>query len=275
VAPGSNDKIAHSQAFFVSAIPGATSVTFRNIDRSSTNAYNFFSAPENLIRLQIDNGGKSDESVIYFTEEATDGYDLVFDSRKLMNPMVNSPSLFSITNDNMEMAINAFHKLNEDMVIPLGVIAGQSGKVTFSATDLSKLNANIEIYLEDAVSGKVVNLRDQSYSVNLNQGNVGSRFFLRFKNEAPAVAEAPVSQPGGFNIYSADNRVFVNIPAEIKGDVRIEVMNVLGQEMAFMNASNASGLKEVSVPNVVAGSYLVKVVNGGKVYTQKLYLGNK
>jgi len=273
---GNNDKIAHSQAFFVTALPGQTGVNFTDGMRSASNAYTFFGSPENLIRLQVDNGGYSDESVIYFNENASNGYDGGYDARKLIPAMVNRPSLYSMSEDNTELAINVLSSYREDLVIPLGVITGESGKVEIRATDLSKLDAFIEVYLEDAVSGKVVNLRDQSYSVNLSQGNAGSRFFLRFKKEAPAVAAAAaVSQPGEFNIYGNDNRVFVNIPVEAKGDVRIEVMNVLGQEMAVMNVSNAGGLKELSVANAVAGNYLVKVVNGGKVYTQKVYLSSK
>jgi hypothetical protein len=276
---GSNDKIAHSQGFFVKAketISNPTNVNFTDAMRSTTYANNFFSNPVSTLRLKIENGGLSDETVIYLDDNASNNYDQDIDASKLIPTFVSSPSLYTISDDNHNMAINVMKNFSLNTIIPLGVIAGETGRVTISAADLSALDLFTEIYLEDALTGKIINLKDQSsYAVDLSKGNAGSRFFLRFSKDNTAAPSLSASQTGGFNIYSADNRVFVNIPAEIKGDVRIEVMNVLGQEMAFMNASNASGLKEVSVPNVVAGSYLVKVVNGGKVYTQKLYLGNK
>ncbi|MFN5306816.1 MAG: fibronectin type III domain-containing protein [Bacteroidota bacterium] len=276
---GSNDKIAHSQGFFVKAkstITNPTNVNFTDAMRSTTYANNFFSNPVSTLRLKIENGGLSDETVIYLDENASSNYDVNIDASKLIPTFVSSPSLYTISDDNHNMAINVMKNFSLNTIIPLGVIAGETGRVTISAADLSALDLFTEIYLEDALTGKIINLKDQSsYAVDLSKGNAGSRFFLRFSKENTAAPSLSASQTGGFNIYSADNRVFVNIPAEIKGDVRIEVMNVLGQEMAFMNASNASGLKEISVPNAVAGNYLVKVVNDGKVYTQKLYLGNK
>ncbi len=276
---GSNDKIAHSQGFFVKAnntIINPTNVNFTDAMRSTTYANNFFSNPVSTLRLKVENGGLSDETVIYLDDNASNNYDENIDASKLIPTFVSSPSLYSISDDNHNMAINVMKNFSLNTIIPLGVIAGEAGRVTISAADLSALDLFTEIYLEDALTGKIINLKDQSsYSVDLSKGNAGSRFFLRFSKDNTAAPALSASQNGGFNIYGADNRVFVNIPAEIKGDVRIEVMNVLGQEMAFMNASNASGLKEISVPNAVAGNYLVKVVNGGKVYTQKLYLGNK
>ena len=147
-----------------------------------------------------------------------------------------------------------------------------SSKIIITATDLEAFSGFSAVYLEDKVAGKLINLKETpSYTVKLSEGNSGDRFQLRFTNISEN--NANVSTSNQLNIFASDSRVFVNIPQE--GNSRIEVMNILGQNLVTVDATSFKGLKEVSIPNVVAGSYLVKVTNGGKVYTQKVVLTNK
>jgi hypothetical protein len=92
---------------------------------------------------------------------------------------------------------------------------------------------------------------------------------LHFRAPGNAVATAAER----FGIYSNNDLLYVNIPGDVKGQVTVEVMNLLGQNIQTVDASNAVGRKEINLSGVVSGNYLVRIVNGGQVYTNKVFIG--
>ena len=45
--------------------------------------------------------------------------------------------------------------------------------------------------------------------------------------------------------------------------------------MVSLDASSYSGIREINMSNAAAGTYLVKVTNGDKVYTEKVFIDKK
>jgi len=266
-------RVPHTQSFIVyKTAPGVASVSFTPSMRNTTSVQNFLSTPA-VARLQVSNFGRTDEAVVYVDANATDEFDSNLDAFKFMSNVDPSiPYIFTKNTSNQNLSINTYGSINESMIIPVGVYVGTEGNATITATDLEAFSGFSAVYLEDKVAGKLINLKETpSYTVKLSEGNSGDRFQLRFTNISEN--NANVSTSNQLNIFASDSRVFVNIPQE--GNSRIEVMNILGQNLVTVDATSFKGLKEVSIPNVVAGSYLVKVTNGGKVYTQKVVLTNK
>jgi hypothetical protein len=266
-------RVPHTQSFIVyKTAPGVASVSFTPSMRNTTSVQNFLSTPA-VARLQVSNFGRTDEAVVYVDANATDEFDSNLDAFKFMsNVDPSTPYIFTKNTSNQNLSINTYGSINESMIIPVGVYVGTEGNATITATDLEAFSGFSSVYLEDKVAGKLINLKETpSYTVKLSEGNSGDRFQLRFTNISEN--NANVSTSNQLNIFASDSRVFVNIPQE--GNSRIEVMNILGQNLVTVDATSFKGLKEVSIPNVVAGSYLVKVTNGGKVYTQKVVLTNK
>ena len=266
-------RVPHTQSFIVyKTAPGVASVSFTPSMRNTTSVQNFLSTPA-VARLQVSNFGRTDEAVVYVDANATDEFDSNLDAFKFMsNVDPSTPYIFTKNTSNQNLSINTYGSINESMIIPVGVYVGTEGNATITATDLEAFSGFSAVYLEDKVAGKLINLKETpSYTVKLSEGNSGDRFQLRFTNISEN--NANVSTSNQLNIFASDSRVFVNIPQE--GNSRIEVMNILGQNLVTVDATSFKGLKEVSIPNVVAGSYLVKVTNGGKVYTQKVVLTNK
>ena len=267
---GTNVAIGHSQGFLVKALQSGTqSLTFNNSHRVTTDAFIFLEEKNKALRLEIDNAGRTDETVLDFTSGGSMSYEVDHDAQKLIPVFVKSSNIFTVSDDNVKLAINSVGALNEDMVIPVGVVVSDAGKTTIKATDLSGVDLFTEVYLEDAVAKKMVNLKESSYSVELPSGNSGSRFFLHFRAPGNAVATAAER----FGIYSNNDLLYVNIPGDVKGQVTVEVMNLLGQNIQTVDASNAVGRKEINLSGVVSGNYLVRIVNGGQVYTNKVFIG--
>lgn len=263
----SSSNIAHSQSFIVVA-NASGSVTFNSTMRTTTQAATFFSEPSNIVKLSVSNAGRTDETIIALNADASDEYDNM-DSKKLLTAPDKMLSMFTLSKDNMPLAINLVNNYNTDKRIPLQVVAVEGGEATISLANINTIREIDEVYLEDASLNKFVNLKAVgSYKTNVSEGNSGNRFFLHFA--------APSTRPQHsdiMSIYANDDKVFVNIPEE--GNTQIEVMNILGQNVVTVNATQFKGLKEISVPNVVTGTYLVKVTNGGNVTTEKVVLTGK
>jgi hypothetical protein len=264
----SSDVIAHSQSFFVFAKPAVApsgTVNFNNTMRTTSQAANFFSAPEGLIRLEVSSNGYTDEAVVMTNAEATENYDEQVDAKKLLNAMNPNILAFTLSADNTPLAINALDKFNTEQVIPVQIVAPNAGEVNIKL-NLSDLQERYEnIYLEDATLGTYTDLKARgSYTATVSAGNSGSRFFLHF--EKPSVAKAA----NELGVYAANSTVFVNITSESNGT--IEVIDLVGKTIYTSNFSGKSGRVAFEVPNAVYGTYLVKLTSNGKVVNQKVVL---
>jgi hypothetical protein len=264
----SSEAIAHSQSFFVFAKPDVApsgTVNFNNTMRTTSQAANFFSAPEGLIRLEVSSNGYTDEAVVMTNSEATENYDEQVDAKKLLNAMNPNILAFTLSADNTPLAINALDKFNTEQVIPVQIVAPNAGEVNIKL-NLSDLQERYEnIYLEDATLGTFTDLKARgSYTATVSAGNSGSRFFLHF--EKPSVSKAA----NELGVYAANSTVFVNLTSESNGT--IEVIDLVGKTIYTSNFSGKSGRLAFEVPNAVYGSYIVKLTSNGKVVNQKVVL---
>jgi hypothetical protein len=87
---------------------------------------------------------------------------------------------------------------------------------------------------------------------------------------APTGIVSNVSE--GVKVFGVENRVTVQFGTIADGKGRIEVLNMLGQNLVSVDVASTKGTREIEVPNVAVGHYMVRVTTADKVYTQKVYL---
>jgi hypothetical protein len=260
-----NGILGHTQGFYVIALASGN-VNYTNTMRSTNNTGAFFSNPTGVIKLQVSSKGKMDETVVMTQSNASENYDELTDAKKLMNTITPSLQLFTVSNNNTPLAINAMDKFNAEQIIPLQVIAPEAGEISIKLAIEELSGIYEDIYLEDATSGTFTDLKAKgSYKALVGQGNSGSRFFLHFAKPTTTTAVATE-----LNVYSANNTVFVNLPSESNGT--IEVVDMAGKTIYTSNFNGKSGRVSFTVPNAVVGNYLVKLTSNGKVVSQKVML---
>jgi hypothetical protein len=142
-------------------------------------------------------GGKSDESVIYFDESASNEFDAKLDAyakfswNKLSYPNYYNyedvPNLYSITREGKAALSISSLPVNNlvNTIVPLGLRLGTSGNLVISKVDFSAPNTNV--YLVDKLENRTVHLNTiETYSFSFTKGDVQDRFELRFnENNAP------------------------------------------------------------------------------------------
>jgi hypothetical protein len=212
---------------------------------------------------------KTDAAVIYFDEQAGGGYEQGRDALKILNTDKQVPSLYML--DGMEqLSISAMRSPDDSLyVVPLGVKADATDYVRIKAATIANMPEDLKIYLADAYTGTLHNLRQNvAYTALLKEKEDNTRFSVVFsKSELPSGSLIMSKQ---LNVHSRDGKLYVylNIPTGGAGELAIH--NTAGQQMAKYTLSGY-GYHEVEAP-FASGVYIVSFYSARGKFTNKLML---
>jgi hypothetical protein len=224
------------------------------------------------IRLQYENSVKSDQTVIYFDEKATLGFDKMLDGRKAF--LTNSdPNIYSVI-DGINYSINGIPFPKDSTTIPLVVNATSDGSYAIKATELVGLDS-YKVFLNDKSQNLSINLaNDSSYTFNATTGTLTDRFTLTITNVLTAIPENTVSVKP-FNIYSSNGLVNIQTLSDIwngkQGGVR--VLDMTGR--VFTTEDNVEFSKDnlLQIPvRAATGIYMVELRSGTLRYVGKVMI---
>jgi hypothetical protein len=261
-----NHLIPPMQAFWIKVNANAgntthsTTLKFKNTMREhGLGDNNKFKAPkanERLrLRLKLENGAASDETLIYFDAQASDYFDN-YDSPKLMNNSTIVPDLYSKAGAE-RLVINGLKELRDNLELPLGFSLNAAAALKLHVSEITHLPAGTNIYLLDKVENTQTELvENTSYSFTTSgaTSNNESRFSLHFR--------APGATTGMDNADIANTRIFVNAANQI---------TIVAPEKSAYSIYNAVGMLmehgivesgfETRNPKLIPGVYVVKVNN--------------
>jgi len=155
------------------------------------------------------------------------------------------------------------------MVIPIGVNANAGKEITFSAEALN-LPDGIKVFLEDRLANTFNELSDnKTFKVNLSEAlNDVGRFYLHTSSNALSIDDSVILENVSIYKTNASTLKIVGLP---NGIANIKLINVLGKQL--MNTSfNANGAKEISLPNLAAGIYIVQLETEFSKLNKKIVL---
>jgi hypothetical protein len=261
------------QAFFVHAKStvgaGGTNFTLPNAARKhSTQTFwkKGSSKHANLLKINIEKDGMTDEMALRFLENAQKEFDSDFDAYKMLADG-SVPQIFSYTPQSLSLAINSMPFFNEYLAVPVGFKAKEEGLHAINILELSRndLPSDIYIYLEDKELGKMteINQGDQYSFYTKAQAN-GERFVIHFMKQIPEIE--------GFetNVFSYDKEVVVNIltnETDFSGSVKI--YNMIG---VLVESAEVNSQTMLRIPIKEAGIYIVNTdINGQKV-SKKVFI---
>jgi hypothetical protein len=258
---GGTQFIPGAQGFFVEASTTGTLGVTNAVRTHSTQA--FFKSdetPSNLLSLTISNGEVNDETVISFNENATPDLDYNYDAHKFLAPA--SPQAYTMLAGE-QMAINAFNNFSQTTSVILGINAPAAGEYTITASNIESFEASTPIFLEDLVTGQIVNLREiNTYTFTADEGTA-ERFVVHF-TEVQGIDDPSNGEVKG--IYAIDHNIYVDFNA-VKGE--ISIYNILGREISHSAAKNGLNVVPVIQGNSV---YIVKVISDNVAVTKKVFV---
>ena len=157
---------------------------------------------QHRLKVDVSAAGSQDQTFIYFSDQASDGFDPVYDSYKTPS-VAGQPTLYTrITGNSGILSINAFSLDYLGNPITLGLQPGADGTFTLIFRYASAMPMGSVLYLHDTRDNVWQNLiADSTYTFNMLQSDSNDRFQI-FTSPSPIASglDAPCSSDAGFTV---------------------------------------------------------------------------
>ena len=215
--------------------------------------------------LKNNDYGLFSNMLVAFTEEATDGFEGVFDSRRLDTPI----SLYSKLDTNEELAIQGRSAFNEDQEIQLGfstmVEETQTYTISIRQIEGDDIN-NATVYLYDKLLNIVANLSIGGYTFTSNAVQNSERFDLLFKERVLGTNDVAIQ-----SIHMLPNpttgTLIVNSP--IANVNQIDVIDIQGRTVSSQKY-DSNNQYIVDLSSLETSMYFVKVYTSEGTLTKRV-----
>lgn len=274
-------KIPPMQAFWLRVKQGSSSasITFTNAMRfHQDDANNKFRAPKlsntdkQIVRLQVSNGVRTDETILYTHPNASNMLD-IYDSHKMSNSSASIPEIYTLAGDE-QLVINGLNSIPYNTEISLGFKTGETNTFTLKASQQYNLLPGTQIILKDYLNPNNVTEYDlsdgSSYVFSSEAVSTNDRFKILIKAPSQVTGNQLLNQKESekFNAYkNANNKIAVNYTGEINKDSEISVFNTLGQQLAKKALISSTLVFE---NNLSKGIYTIKLTNAKMKISTKL-----
>ncbi len=262
--------LAPGQGFFVSVASGST-VDFAESNQAS-GTDNFQKSEKTEINLVIESGKLSRTAkLMYFDANATKGFDWGYEG-KTFTGVTNEMEVYTqLLEDNVgdKYQVQSLPKNDmESFVIPVGIKAN-AGEITFSA-DALNLPSGLKVFLEDNVTNTFTELTNSSnYKVTLNAALDGvGRFYVHTKSSAVLSTDSVSLE--GVSIYPT-GKSSLRVVGLSQGKANVKLYNVLGKQV-FNTSFMANSIKDISLPKLTTGVYIVQLENQNGTLNKKIVL---
>jgi hypothetical protein len=256
------------QAFWVyNPNDGTTgSVTFSNSMRSHQNNGGLKSITDfpAFVRLNLENDGAIDQTVLYFDNNAAAGYDN-FDSDKMM--VSNAAQVYSFV-DNKKLAINGMKSVKTNKQVPLTVEFPTAKGYSFNATEVVMTDGIV--ILEDRLTKVFQDLTmNPVYAFDAVAGTDANRFVVHFQANS-GVAGIETAEDNGIAIVSnASGLVTITLSEELPAMGTIQIIDINGKVIATQAINEQTTTMNI---NAATGVYHVLVDSSAKVARKKIVI---
>ncbi|WP_299668204.1 T9SS type A sorting domain-containing protein [uncultured Polaribacter sp.] len=269
-AKADNFILAPGQGFFVKATSGTT-VNFAKSNQTA-NADTFQKSSRTEVQLLVNDGEVNRFAKLYYLNNVTKGFDAGYEG-EIFGGIKNSFELFSQLVEGNQGKSYQVQSLPlsemETIVIPVGIKAGVDKEITFTA-DAQNLPNGINVYLEDRQLNTFTRLDEANtnYKVTLDQASNGTgRFYMHTASKSLSTDTEILNS---VSIYKTNN-TNLRIAGLQNGDASIKIFNLLGKQV-LQKSFTANGAKDIPLPNLASGIYIVKLQNEEGSISKKIIL---
>lgn len=271
---GGSNLIGIGQGFWVKANAASPVLTIQESVKAAGSQTTIFrvKAPSepDMLRISLIKGDFKDETVIYFSELSTSGYDPKYDALKFMNHK-GQPNLSSMTEGKERYAINAMPPIKERREVPLSITSVADGSYQLNFSGVSSLSPETRVRLKDNFSNALIDIRQTpQYTFVVDTKNMrtfgSSRFTLVLggSDEAPSFNEM-------VKIYPIPVKEILTV--EVPGDeAKGQILNILGADVGDLNfeGKDQTQVAQYSFAKESNGVYFVKIVSKGRVTVTRI-----
>lgn len=274
---GGTQYIPATQAFWVKCNSSyGGSLTIKNQAKCfNTAAYFREGNPEyEILRIKAIQPPFDNETTICINPEASPVFEGQFDALKIFHSNISIPQIFTLSEDNKELAINSQNISDKASGIPLGLKAGHDGKCTLSF-DLSGISGQMNVYLEDKTTGSFIDLKSSPVNVfDVMMSDDPMRFVIHFGKIQSLTGIDDYTrnnEANSFYCYALNGRIYVYSSQEYNNAI-LKIFDVTGREI-YASILNGKGITPV-IHDFKPGIYLISLVCNGNILTNKVIVHN-
>jgi hypothetical protein len=259
-APGA--LIAPHQGFYARAGEDShnQTFTFTNDIRAHGGVWLKNDPQDDQLRLRLTHDNLFDETILRLRTGSARSRDRQ-DALKLFSFNPDMPQIYSLTSDDLKVAINSIPEIPEEGSVALGLMVAAPGAYTISLAENQGKFAEQNIFLEDFVTGITRKLAENmAYSFHAEAGEMNDRFILKFSAESnPEFSETLYA-------YTYGNTLFV---MNRKEEAVVEMFNAAGQTVLSKKVGEGMNVIETKLP---AGAYFVRMISDNETVSRKVIL---
>ncbi len=222
------------------------------------------------LRITINGNGMKDEMVINFMQEATTGYDELFDTRDWGSYYADATQIYSIVAGE-KLSVNSLPFHYDQMTsVPVNIEAKAQATYELTFSNFESL-INVDIWLEDTYDeGNLIKISEDNSiytffgSPNLQADRFNIHFNASFLPNAIEEFEEKL-----IKVYSANSDLYIiNNSKEIVKEV--SVYNIMGQEISRTDVPEQNNYK-IKIYGATA-YYVVRIHTNKNIYTEKVFI---
>lgn len=283
-------KIAAGQGFFASSqtvIPGGSSIVFNNTIRLAgeiagiKNNDQFFKTinpniksalaiEKHRVWLNLSNTqGAFKQTLIGYITNASNEYESRFDGKSFDgNEFVD---FYSINQDENLVIQGRALPFDKDDEVQLGFRTTIKGDFTINIDQTDGLFTSQNVFIEDKLTNKVVNLKEGDYNFTAAVGTFNDRFVLRYTDKTLSIDETEVKD-GIMADYSINYKTLI-IRNNVKDAIVNSVIlyNITGQKIANWDLKEREQNSiQIPIKNLPSEIYIVKIKTTQGEFSKKI-----
>jgi hypothetical protein len=269
-AKADNFILAPGQGFFVKKANTDATVNFAESNQQS-NADTFKKSSRTEVKLLVNDGKIERFAKMYYLNNVTKGYDVGYEGETFEGVETSFDVFSHLVEDNQgkNYQVQSLPLTEmESTIVSLGLKVASEQEITISAETLN-LPSGIKVFLEDRTNNTFTRLdqANTSYKVKIVAGTSEGRFFLHTNSGALSTDSEFLNT---ISIYRS-NATTLRIVGLSQGETSVKLFNLLGKQV--MNSSfNTTGVKELTLPNVATGVYIVQLETEAGKLNKKIVL---
>ena len=225
------------------------------------------------VKLELNSTIVSDETIIWFNDKATTGFDEKYDGYKLFSSEAAFGQLYSVLGG-MNYVINGIPLPAYSYSVPLGVKIVQAGTYSLLKKDFVQPDG-FDIYLIDKASNYTVNLKNtDKYSFVSDAGTFTDRFVIKIISMTTGIADPELTNKN-FNIYYSNGNINILPPNDINNGSKgvVKIYDLTGRTISELNNIEWNEGTLVQVPFTgKQGIYIVEARSGELGQTSKFFV---
>ena len=202
--------------------------------------------------------------LVGYKEGATNDVDNLIDGKML--DTANTTYIYSIINDNEYVIQGKGLPFEDTDSVALGLKAGVSGSYTISLETMDGLFATQNIYLRDAYTNTIHDLKLASYAFTTQAGTFTNRFSIVYREST--LDTSTFVNDAAIVVYSQDQSIVIDSGKEMIK--KVSVLDVLGRTLFESPSLNQNTFAITSLASTNQALFVRVTLTNGQVINKKI-----